>query len=72
VTTQSLVGDRLRVHLDYGTSEDVFDWQVFTPEEFVAETGRHGFRAVVECTGFDEGREPNANSPRMQFVLERV
>ncbi len=71
VTTQKLHGDRLRVELDYGDGGDVFDWQVFTPEEFVAEAGRHGFRPLVACSGFDEAQEPTADSPRMQFVLER-
>jgi SAM-dependent methyltransferase len=70
VTTQAFVGDRLRVQLDYGNGGDVFDWQVFTPHEFITEVGRHGFRPVVACAGFDEARLPDAESPRMQFVLE--
>lgn len=71
VTTQTLAGDRLRVDLDYGDGGDVFDWQVFTPDAFVAEAGRHGFTPLVACTGFDEAQGPTADSPRMQFVLER-
>jgi SAM-dependent methyltransferase len=71
VTTQTLSGDRLRVELDYGDGGDVFDWQVFTPEEFVTEVGRHGLWPVVACTSFDETLVPTADSPRMQFALER-
>ena len=71
VTTQTVTGDRLWVELDYGDGGDVFEWQVFTPDEFVAEAGRHGFTPKVACTGFDETNAPSADSPRMQFVLER-
>ena len=62
-------GSRL---LDYGSGiEDVFSWQVFTPEELAAAARAVGLEQVLACATFDEDVAPSVDDPRMQLVFER-
>ncbi len=73
VERKTLAGDRLTVRLDYGLDvpPDVFEWQVYTPDEIRALTADIGFRPLVVCREFDESLPPDSAVPRMQFVFER-
>jgi SAM-dependent methyltransferase len=69
----ALEGDRLTSSLDYGSGiEDVFSWQVFTPEELTAAARAVGLEQVLACATFDETVAPSADDPRMQLVFERI
>jgi SAM-dependent methyltransferase len=58
-------GDRRRVELDYGDGNvDVFDWQLYVPEELYALGERHGLSPLLTVAA----RE----LPTMQLVLERT
>jgi SAM-dependent methyltransferase len=66
-----LDGDRLTTTLDYGTGiEDVFSWQLFTPDELVALARSAGLEPVVACADFDEAIPASAEHARMQLVFE--
>jgi SAM-dependent methyltransferase len=73
VERKTLAGDRLTVRLDYGPDvpPDVFEWQVYMPDEIGALAADIGFRPLVVCREFDESRPPDPAVPRMQFVFER-
>lgn len=66
-------GNRLRVNLNYGNGDttDVFDWQVYTPEELQKLAEVCGFQCLIACTGFDEKMSPSPEKSRMQFVFEK-
>ena len=68
-----LMGDRLACELDYGGGvEDVFSWEVFTPEA-LAELGRAvGLEVVLTCATFDERVSPSSDHARMQVVFTHV
>jgi SAM-dependent methyltransferase len=67
-----LVGDRLTTSLDYGSGfEDVFSWQLFTPEELTALARSAGLDPVLACTDFDEAAPAAREHARMQLVFER-
>lgn len=67
-----MVGDRLTVRLDYGDGRgDMFDWQLYTPEELISLASTCGFRGLLACSDFDEASPPSAEKPRMQLVLEK-
>lgn len=70
--TKRVVDGRLIVHLTYpdGAREN-FDWQLFTLPEMRAFGQLAGLEVVVACTDFNPSTEPNADNPRIQFVLER-
>jgi hypothetical protein len=69
----ALDGDRLTSSLDYGSGiEDVFSWQVFTPEELAAAARTAGLEHVLAFATFDEDVAPSANDPRMQLIFERA
>ncbi len=51
--------------------EDHMDWQLYTPDEFVALASACGFTARLLCTWADEHRAPSPDVARMQVVLER-
>ncbi len=78
-TTQMVVGNRLRVHLGYASRDgsddidgsDTFEWQMYTPDEFVVLADESGFSCLLTCANFDEGTPPDATLPRMQLVFER-
>ena len=67
-----LDGDRLTTSLDYGSGvEDVFSWQLFTPEELTALARSSGLAPVLACTDFDEAAPVTPDHARMQLVFER-
>ncbi len=69
---KQMSGNRLTVRLDYGNgTADVFEWQLFTPEEIAALAESSGFRLVLSCTEFDESLQPSPDRPRVQYVFEK-
>jgi len=73
VERKTLAGDRLTVRLDYGPDvpPDVFEWQLYTPDEICALAADTGFRPLVVCSEFDERRSADLAVPRMQLLFER-
>lgn len=65
-------GDQLFVDLTYpdGTQE-TFEWQLFTAEEMRSLGELVGLALVNAGTDFDTARKPNAENPRIQFVLQK-
>ena len=51
---------------------DHMDWQMFTPNEFVALAAECGFTSRLVCTWADKNIPPSPDVARMQVVLERV
>ncbi|MEP7015196.1 MAG: class I SAM-dependent methyltransferase [Verrucomicrobiota bacterium] len=65
-------GDRLFVRLDYpDTSQEEFEWQLFTPSQMNQLAESVGMAVILSCTDFDAAVNPSPNQPRIQFVLER-
>ncbi|MCI0435423.1 MAG: class I SAM-dependent methyltransferase [Gemmatimonadetes bacterium] len=56
---------------DSTQSEEIFQWNVYTPEELIASCRRFGLRSLVSCSGFDPLRPPSAAVPRMQLVFRK-
>ena len=56
-------------HGDAGS--DHMEWQLFTPDEFVALATACGFTALLACTWSDEAIPPSTDVARMQIVLEK-
>lgn len=71
VETKSLRENRLRVELDYGNARDVYEWQIFYPDEIAALAARGGLNEILRCANFDETLAPSAELSRMQFVFEK-
>jgi SAM-dependent methyltransferase len=72
VEHSELDGDRFRTRLDYGSGvEDVFSWQLFTPDELGALGRSRGLEPVLACADFDELVPASAEHARMQLVFER-
>ena len=73
VETKTMAGNRLVVSLDYDAdgARDVFDWQLYTPDELCALADEIGFQPLVVCANFDEAQPATADIPRMQLVLEK-
>jgi len=71
--TKSVHEGRLRVELAYhgGPVEDVFEWELYAPDQLQALASECGFEPVLVCCGFDEAAPPSADVPRMQLVFER-
>jgi SAM-dependent methyltransferase len=68
-----LDGDRLTTSLDYGAGvEDVFSWQLFTPEELIEVARMLGLAPVLACADFDEAVLPSPERARMQLVFARA
>jgi SAM-dependent methyltransferase len=68
-----LEGGRLTTSLDYGAGvEDVFSWQLFTPEELTEVARSAGLVPVLVCADFDEAVRPSPERARMQLVFERA
>jgi SAM-dependent methyltransferase len=68
-----LDGDRLTASLDYGAGvEDVFSWQLFTPEELTALARTVGLESILACAGYDESVPPSKEHARMQIVFARA
>jgi SAM-dependent methyltransferase len=75
VEHREMVGDRLHVELRYDSKHaeletDIFDWQLYTPDELAAEAQAVGLALRLACASFDESRSPSADEPRMQLVFE--
>ena len=66
-------GNRLTIQLDYGPGHepDIFDWQLFTPDEICELAGEFGLVPLSIYTSFDEKTRATASSPRMQIVFEK-
>jgi SAM-dependent methyltransferase len=65
VERSTMLGNRRRVELDYGDGEvDVFEWQLYVPEELYALGVHHGLEPLVTVASPD--------LPAMQLVLERT
>jgi SAM-dependent methyltransferase len=50
---------------------DHMEWQMFTPDEFVALASACGFASRLVCTWADENISPSSDVARMQVVLEK-
>ncbi len=72
--TKQMDGNRLTVRLAYGDGrpDDIFDWQLWSPEELCAGASTLGFHLLVACTDFDETMPATPTKPRMQVVLEKA
>jgi SAM-dependent methyltransferase len=72
--TKRMVGSRLIVQLDYGPNieADIFEWQLYMPDEMRELTERCEFTCLIVCAGFDETMPASADNPRMQMVLEKI
>jgi SAM-dependent methyltransferase len=70
---KSIHGGRLLVHLTYpdGAKEN-FDWQLFTPAEMKRLAESVWLSVETVCTNFDATEKPNAENPRIQFVLQKA
>jgi SAM-dependent methyltransferase len=65
VERSTLRAGRRRCEIDYGDGAvDVFEWQLYLPEELEELGGRHGLRPLV--------REAQPGEPSMRLVLERA
>jgi SAM-dependent methyltransferase len=65
VERSTMRGDRRRVELDYGDCHvDVFEWQLYVPEELYTVGQRHGLTPLLTVAA--------PELPTMQLVLERT
>ena len=65
IETKRVVGNRMRVRLDYGgETVDELDFRLYGPEEL-----EQGLELVLACRRFDEALPPTEDEPRMQLVL---
>ncbi|HEY1387940.1 MAG TPA: class I SAM-dependent methyltransferase [Ktedonobacterales bacterium] len=51
---------------------DHMDWQMFTPDEFIALAAECGFASRLACAWADENIPPSPDVARMQVILEDV
>lgn len=65
---------RMTVHVDFGrgTGFDVFDWQLYTPEEMAGLLRSMGMELALACSNFDESVPASDAKVRMQLVFERM
>jgi SAM-dependent methyltransferase len=72
--TKQMTGGRLRVTLDYGSpsAPDVFEWQLYAPDELCALAESLAFRALVRCAWYDESRPATSAQARMQLVMQKA
>jgi len=73
----SLQGNHLHVVLRYGDEQgerggDLFEYQMFTPDEFCTLFSACGFAPLLACAWADENVAPSSEVARMQFVLEKT
>ena len=70
--TKRVASGRLFTRLDYPDGGcDEFEFQTFTSAEMADFARSAGLVLVTACTGFDATVLPDADKPRIQFVLER-
>ena len=69
-----MTGNCLRVELDYGPGRvaDVFEWQLYTPDEICALADSMNLKPRLVCSGFDSARPASEGHPRMQIVFEML
>ena len=60
------------MELDYGDARDVFEWQVFLPDELAALAVQCGLEEMLRCANFDENISPRSDLPRMQFIFQKT
>lgn len=72
VETKSIKDGRLRVELDYGNTRDVYEWQIWYPDEISLLAARFGLNEILRCATFDSTMAPDCELPRMQFVFEKT
>ena len=74
IENKLMSGNRLTVTLVYDAlnKTDIFDWQLYTPEEIIELLKIFGLKCVLACTGFDEKQTPSESSPRVQYVFEKM
>lgn len=72
--TKTVRDGRLRVELAYhgGPVEDVFEWELYRPEQLSELAASCGLECVLVCSGFDESAGPSPEAPRIQLVYERA
>ena len=71
--TKRMAGDRLTVTLTYGPDlpPDIFEWQLYTPDEIATLATACGFQPLLICSSFDETQLPSPAVARMQLLLRR-
>jgi SAM-dependent methyltransferase len=71
--TNTMHGNRLVVQLDYGNEceRDMFEWQLFTPEEICQWAVEFDLHCLLMCTECDEQKLVTPEKPRMNLVFER-
>jgi len=70
---RSMPDGRLRATLTYEDgSTDVFDWQLYVPDEMAELAERAGLTVELACAEFDEAVPASAISARMQLVFSRL
>ena len=67
---RSMSKGRLRAMLTYEDGGgDVFDWQLYVPDELAELGARAALRLQLACAEFDEATAASAAHPRMQLVF---
>lgn len=71
---KSMTESRLRVALMYHSfgREDVFEWQLYYPDELIELMKGFGFYCVIACTEFDEAKPASKDNPRVQYVFQKI
>jgi SAM-dependent methyltransferase len=63
---------RLKSKIKYQDgSEDLMDFEIYSPEELTDRATRQGFELREACCWWDPGRPPDPKEPRYQLTLER-
>jgi hypothetical protein len=70
-STNRMSGNRLTAELDYGNSQDTFEWQLYSPDEICRLAAGFGLACLLVCTDYDEQKPITIDKPRMQLVFER-
>lgn len=67
---RSMANGRLRAVLTYEDGDgDVFDWQLYIPNELAELGQRSGLTLILACTEFDEAVPVSPACPRVQLVF---
>jgi SAM-dependent methyltransferase len=67
---RSMSNERLRAVLTYDDgSNDVFDWQLYVPDELAELGSRSGLKLQLACAEFEEATPASAAYARMQLVF---
>jgi len=73
IESKSMTGNRQRVTLSYSPPRlaDVFEWQLYLPEELQNMASEVGLNSILACSNFDERIPASDQFSRMQLVFER-